>query len=74
MPGKSCDGTIENHKLKESKAFCEGRLAKSLTGAPVNPHPENSADGDAWARGVASKFAGEPDGCCAPTGPAVPDS
>ena len=71
MAGKICDGSTDNPTVKESRAFCEGRLARSLSATPTNPHPATSADGLAWQRGVDSKAAGDPDGCCAATGAAA---
>ncbi len=71
MAGKWCDGSGNNQKFRESKAYCEGRAARAAEVTPTNPHPSGSADADAWDRGVASKVAAEPDGCCAPTGAAA---
>ncbi len=71
MPGKVCSNTTDTTKGREARAFCEGRLARSLSTTPSNPHKADSEDGLAWQRGVASKVDGEPDGCCAPTGPAA---
>lgn len=68
---KRCDGTVENPTIKESKAFCEGRAARAGSALPTNPHPAGTDDALAWDRGVASKVAGDPDGCCAPTGAAA---
>ena len=72
MAGKQCDGTSNvphNHKL--TRAFCEGRAARAAEVSPTNPHPAGSDDAAAWDRGVASKVAADPDGCCAPTGAAA---
>ncbi len=73
MPGKHCGNKVLDGapKIRETRAFCEGRLARSLSATPVNPHPVGSTDGLAWQSGVDSKVAAEPDGCCAPTGPAA---
>lgn len=71
MAGKICDGSTANPKIRESRAFCEGRAARAAAAVPVNPHPADSADAAAWDRGVASKVAADPDGCCGPTGAAA---
>ena len=71
MPGKICDGSTNNPKFKESQSFCDGRAARAAEVSPTNPHTSGTPEADAWDRGVASKVAADPDGCCAPTGPAA---
>lgn len=72
MPGKLCDGTVENPTKKESKAFCEGRAARAASATPTNPHAAGTDDAAAWDRGVASKVSAPNDhACCGPTGPAA---
>ena len=71
MPGKICDGSTNNPKIKESRAFCDGRAARAASATPTNPHTAGTPEAEAWDRGVASKVAAEPDGCCAATGPAA---
>ena len=69
---KRIDGSVENPTIKESKAYCEGRVARTLSTTPTSPHPAGSDDDNAWDRGVAAKAAETtPDdniGCCAPCG------
>ncbi len=65
-----CDGTIEVPKLRESKAYCEGRAA-AAAGALVgtNPFPATTPDNLAWDRGWdswgADPSTGPGQDCCA---------
>ena len=54
MAGKLCTGEVQNNAYhpKNSKAFCEGLQARSLSNAPANPHVVDSEASDAWLRGV----------------------
>ncbi len=83
MAGKRCTGAISNNGpgLRESKAFCEGRLYRSLGTSvqqPItdNPHAPNSKAGDAWDLGwgdadaAAGSYLG-PTACCAAIGDVV---
>lgn len=74
MPGKLCNGTAtDSPKLKESKAYCEGRKA-AIDGDALgdNPHPVGESDHDAWDAGHASYAGGVgtalPRDCCADLG------
>lgn len=75
MAGQWCAGqTVEdakNGKLKNSKAFCEGYLARSLEVTPTNPHAAGSEAATAFDLGVADKLAGNDPLCCAPCGAAA---
>lgn len=76
MAGKHCGGaTGELANNREAKAFCEGRVARTLATSPTNPHPSGSRIADAWDRGVAAKAAestaDDNIGCCAPCGAAA---
>lgn len=71
MAGKVCKGDTTNPKLKESRAYCEGRAA-AVAGALIstNPHADTaSADHVAWDAGHASYNGGvgspEAQDCCA---------
>lgn len=77
MPGQICAGQntddIKNAKLRNSKSFCEGFLARAVAVPPaVPPHEEGSAAYNAYVAGVAAKAAettpDENKGCCAPAG------
>ena len=51
-----CDGSTNNPKLKESKAYCEGMLYRTtgtLLVSPKanNPHLAGTPEADAWDRG-----------------------
>lgn len=74
-PGQLCAGQTtdkpKNAKLKNSRAFCEGYLARSLTTSPVNPHEAGSEAAIAFSLGVADKVLGVGPFCCAPCGPAA---
>lgn len=75
MAGQICAGQniddIKNAKLRNSKAFCEGYLARSLEVSPTNPHPVGSEAAAAFTLGVADKLGGSDPLCCAPCGPAA---
>jgi len=55
MAGKDYAGATSTAKLKESRAYCEGRKA-AIDGDLIstNPHPVGEADHDAWDLGHAS--------------------
>jgi len=68
MSGKLCFGKEYNNagagRLRDSKAFCEGRYNKANGGTALgadNPHVATSDAGLAWAAG----FASTDPGCCA---------
>lgn len=72
MAGKMCDGDDNNiANFNTAQAFCDGRYAKTLETNPTNPHPADTPEFAAFARGVTSKTNDEPDGCCAATGAPV---
>lgn len=75
MAGQICAGqtsdAVKNGKLRNSKAFCEGYLARSLEVTPTNPHPAGSEANAAFALGIADKVAGYGPFCCAPCGAAA---
>ena len=75
MPGLLCSGVptdeAKNAKIKDSKAYCEGAVARTLSLTPVNPHEAGSSAADAWDAGVAVKAGGDDPPCCAPSGPAA---
>lgn len=81
MAGKQCGGLADSGgrpfvpKLKETKAYCDGYKARTLSTTPTNPYTTGTPEALAWARGVAAK-AGEASadadkGCCAPCGAAA---
>jgi len=66
MPGKRTDGTINNCKGREARAFCEGRAASAAAALrTTNPFPSWSDDYDAWDRGWVDEDAGNPRENCA---------
>lgn len=72
MAGKMTDGSTACPTVKESKAFCAGYLARTLSTTPTTPFVNGSDEDLAWDRGVAAK-AGESGTdadkeCCAPCG------
>lgn len=75
MAGQYCSGkdALEPREAvhNNAQAFCEGREARVAEVTPSNPFQAGSEAAAAWDRGVASKAAGDPDGCCAPTGAAA---
>jgi hypothetical protein len=65
-----CNGTNDVPKLRESKAYCEGRAANAAGALlATNPHPTWSTDHTAWDLGHASweldPAAGPGQDCCA---------
>lgn len=71
MPGKRCNGVAtEDPTIRESSAYCEGRLA-ATNGAALgtNPHPTGTRDNAMWASGHGSYNGGTgsalPLDCCA---------
>lgn len=73
MPGELCDGTtLRTANVKDSKAMCEGALARTLSTTPTNPHAAGSDAAVAFAAGVAVKADADGDpACCAPAGDAA---
>jgi hypothetical protein len=73
MPGQLCSGTtVKNANVKDSKAYCEGYLARTQSVTPTNPHAAGSSCADAFDAGADAK-ANEAStdaarGCCAATG------
>ena len=71
MAGKICKGDTTNPKIRESRAYCEGRAA--ATGGALkttNPHADTASDDHvAWDSGWDSYAAGVgtalPQDCCA---------
>lgn len=73
MPGYLCTGVSTNigYLPKESRAYCEGAYARTLSTTPTNPHEAGSDAATAWAAGVTDKAAGTVEGCCAVMGAAA---
>lgn len=75
MAGSFCAGQdatdAKNGVIQNSKAYCEGALARSLEVTPTNPHVAGSEAATAWDAGVADKLADTVQGCCAPSGVAA---
>jgi len=76
MAGQKCDGRAvtapKNAKIKNSKALCDGALARTLEVTPTNPHQAGSETAAAWDAGVAIKADADGDPpCCAPAGAAA---
>lgn len=71
MAGKICSDTTDTTNTRDSRAYCEGRVARAASALPVNPYTTGTPEALAWSRGVASKVAGDPNGCCANSGPAA---
>ena len=75
MAGSYCDGRdateAKNGVIQNSRAYCEGYLARSIETVPTNPHEADSEANVAFAAGVAAKLADDPPGCCAPCGDAA---
>ena len=73
MAGQLCAGTaVKNANVKDSKAYCEGYLARTASTTPTNPHAAGSSCNVAFSAGAAAKL-GEAStdadkGCCAATG------
>lgn len=70
MAGQLCSGhKIKNAKVKNSKAYCEGRAgAKAGMGTSDNPHAEGSDANEAWDDGIQSWLTNPDEGsrdCCA---------
>ena len=59
MAGKEYAGSVATAKVKESRAYCEGRKA-AIDGGTTgdNPHPVGEMDHDAWDAGFASHGGG----------------
>ena len=73
MPGSLCSGTTAKEaRIKNSRAYCEGALARTVSTTPTNPHASGSSAADAWDEGVAVKADADGDpACCAPAGAAA---
>ena len=73
MPGSLCSGTTAKEaRIKNSRAYCEGALARTVSTTPTNPHASGSDAAVAFAAGVAVKAdAGGDPACCSPAGPAA---
>lgn len=76
MPGQLCDGSAKRQaNVKNSKAFCEGYAARTVSTTPTNPHAAGSDCNVAFAAGVTAKAdeltADADRGCCAPSGAAA---
>ena len=74
MAGKNCNGVAAYSavKVRNSKSFCEGYVARTVSTTPTNPHVAGSEANAAFAAGAAAKL-GEAStdvdrACCAATG------